>query len=781
MGARENFYLRNHQRERLKNSEIADRDSRMNLNPADSTLKLKPQLNPQMIFGTELDKNSSSEQFLLSMYDSVQASIFVVDVLEDGDFQYVALNPTHEQWLGISSEDLRGKKPEDILSAVDAAKVRQHYADCVRFGKTISYEQCLQFQGVPTWWSTTLTPLRDANSKIYRLIGASSNITPAKQVAQARGIQAEREKLLEAIAERISESLDLDANLHQTVKELRQCLNCDRIMVYHIQSNGSGTVIAEATVSAGSSLLGKNFRDPSFNSKYKERHGRGCIQIVEDIYAAGLDPEQIDFLVSLQVRANLVVPILLHQDLWGLLIAQYGDQPHQWQQIEIDLLKQLATQLGIAIQQAELYQKIEHLDNKLQLQTQQHQAQLQQAHNFQALVRRITEQIRDRQNETQVMQTATQELVQLLKLESCYIELYSPCRTNAKVAYEHTINLPPSQGLTRLIADFWEIYQPLLEKQHRQSVEIVSQWHPKLLVITQLACPIFDEQGILGNLWLLRPTQEMFDEFEIELVQQLANECAIAIRQAQLEQATQAQLRELEKRERLKNEFLRTLSHELRTPITSISLAAQTLESVLTPEGLLNIEIVPQLLQILHNECGRESKLINDLLTLTYLEAEPEPPTLIAIELQTWLPPIVESFRDITSCQQQQLNLTIDPALPPIETDITDLERVVTELLTHTGKYTPPGESITVSAYLKVNAVQLSISNSGLELPSHDLSRIFEPFYRLSKNDPWKHSGTGLEMALVQKMVRHLGGFIHVESANGQTTFIVEFPQTPAL
>ncbi len=65
--------------------------------------------------------------------------------------------------------------------------------------------------------------------------------------------------------------------------------------------------------------------------------------------------------------------------------------------------------------------------------------------------------------------------------------------------------------------------------------------------------------------------------------------------------------------------------------------------------------------------------------------------------------------------------------------------------------------------------------------PSHDLSRIFEPFYRLSKNDPWKYSGTGLEMALVQKMVRHLGGSIDVESANGQTTFIVEFPKTAAL
>ncbi|BAZ48639.1 multi-sensor signal transduction histidine kinase [Nostoc sp. NIES-4103] len=753
----------------------------MNINPTESTVELKQKSHPHILFGTELDENSSSEQFLLSMYDSVQASIFVVDVLEDGDFRYVALNPTHERWLGIRSEDLKGKKPEDILSPVDAARVRQHYADCVRFGKTISYEQCLQFQGVPTWWSTTLTPLRDGNSRIYRLIGTSSNITPAKQVAQAREIQAQGQQLLEAIAQRIRECLDLETIVHHTVKEIRQCLDCDRILIYQIQPDGSGTIVAESTVSAGSALLGKNFRDPSLSDQYRERYGRGCIQIVEDIYAAGLHPQQIDFLASLQVRANLVVPILLQQELWGLFIAQHCHEPHPWQQIEIDLIKQLATQIGIAVQQQKLHQQIQHLQTQLESQTQQHQIQLEQVRNFQALVQRITEQIRDNQNEAQVLQTAIEELARLLKLESSYIELYNPYRTSTTVTYKYaTTTLPPNKGFTRQIADFMEVYRPLLAKEYRQSVEIVSGWHPKLVVVTQLACPIFDDQGILGNLWLVRSTQEMFEQFEIELVQQLANECAIAIRQARLYQATQTQLKELEKQERRKNEFLRTLSQELRTPITSISLAAQTLESVLTTEGVLNIEIVPQLLQILHNECGRESKLINDLLTLTYLETEPEPPTLIAIDLQTWLPPIVEPFRDITSCQRQQLKLTIDTALPPLETDITDLERIVTELLNHTCKYTPAGESITVTAELTADIVQLSISNSGLEIPPNDLSRIFEPFYHLSKNDPWKYSGTGLEMALVQKMVKHLGGSIHVESAVGQTTFIVQFPRTIA-
>ncbi len=748
----------------------------MNINPAESTMELTKLSPPQILFGTEVDDKSSSEQFLLSMYDSVQASIFVVDVLEDGDFRYVALNPTHERWIGIRSDDLRGKKPEDILSPIDAAKVRQHYAECLRFGKTISYEQCLQFQGFSTWWSTTLTPLKDANSRIYRLIGTSSNITPVKQAEEAVGLQVEREQLLEAIAGRIHQSVEFETILHQTTIELRQFLNCDRVLIYRFETDGSGVIIAESTVAVSDPLLGKNITDPCLGGKNREHYGRGCIQVVEDIYAAGLHPCHIDFLASLQVRANLVVPIFKQQDMWGLLIAQHCQQPRQWQPTETDLTLQLATQIGIATGQAELRQQIKDLKAKLELHKQKHKNQLQQVRNFEALVRRMTEQIRDSVDESQVLQTLTQELAELLNLERCQIELYSTCQTLVTITYEYTTNLPPCQGLTKQIADRLEVYQPLLQKQPLQFLEIVPGWQPKLLVTAQIACPIFDTQGILGNIWLTRPTQEAFNEFEIELVQQVANECAIAIRQAQLYQQTQTQVKELENCDRLKNQFLRNLSQELRTPITSISLAVQTLESVLTPAEILDIEIVPQLLQILHNECARENKLINDLLTLTYLEAEPDPPTLIAIDLQSWLYPIVESFRDLTNCQRQQLNLIIDHALPPLETDITDMERIITELLNHVCKYTPAGETITVSAHLRGDTVELNISNSGLELTSNELSLIFEPFYHLSKHDPWKHSGTGLELALVQKMVRHLGGSIYVESAASKTTFTIKFP-----
>ncbi|MDZ8054300.1 MAG: GAF domain-containing protein [Aulosira sp. ZfuVER01] len=749
----------------------------MNVNQSESSVELKPLSPPYFLFGTDIEDKSSSEQFLLSIYDSGQASIFVVDVLEDGDFRYVALNPTHERWIGIRSDELKGKRPEDILSPMDAARVRQHYSDCVRFGKTISYEQCLQFQGVPTWWSTTLTPLRDANSRIYRLIGTSSNITPAKQVERDGRLQSQRAQLVEAIAQKICQSQDLETILQQIVKEVRNLLNSDRVLVYRFLANGNDAIVAEATVAASGSLLDKNITDPCFSNKNRERYKRGGIQVIEDIYAAGLHPCQIDFLASLQVRANLVVPILLQQELWGLLIAQHCCKPHQWQDTEIDLLKHLATQIGIAAQQAELQQQLQQIKAEMELQKQQYTAELQKIQNFQTLTRRITEQIRDSLDASQVIETVIQELASLLNSDRCHIELYSNDCTLATIAYEHTNSAPFCQGLSKQVADFPEIYQRLLQKQPLHSVEILPGWQPEIRLVTQIAYPIFDEQGVIGNLWLIRATQQPFDELENGIVQQTANQCAIAIRKSRLSETIQTQVKELETIERLKSEFLRTLAQELRTPITSISLAAQTLESVLTIERLSDKDIVAQLLQILHSECGRGSKLINDLLTLTHQEDSLDPQTLIAIDLQTWLPPIVESFREVTACQRQQLKLDIETAILPLETDITELERIITELLSHVCKYTPVGETITVSAQLIADIVQISFHNSGLEIPVQQRERIFEPFYHLAKNDPWKHSGTGLELALVQKMVRHLGGSIQVESVAGQTIFILKFPK----
>ena len=179
--------------------------------------------------------------------------------------------------------------------------------------------------------------------------------------------------------------------------------------------------------------------------------------------------------------------------------------------------------------------------------------------------------------------------------------------------------------------------------------------------------------------------------------------------------------------------------------------------------------------EILDNECDREINLINNFLDLQRLDTSAKPWVLEKIQVQQWLWRVVELFkaRNSSSCRQK-LRLSIAPNIPPIACDPYSLERILVELLTNACKFSPPDAEITISAQLKAQNIQFQVINSGVEIPSSELPRIFDKFYRIPSNDPWKQGGTGLGLALVQKLTKHLGGTIEVESESNRTCFAIQ-------
>jgi diguanylate cyclase (GGDEF)-like protein len=169
--------------------------------------------------------------------------------------------------------------------------------------------------------------------------------------------QLEREQLIGTITQRIRQSLDLEEILSATAAEVRQFLQTDRVLVYRFRPDWSGTVTVESFNPDCASLQGLVVEDDCFGKRYAQMYQQGRVQATSDIYSAGLAQCHVDFLAALQVKANLVVPILQGSDLWGLLIAHHCVAPRIWQSWEIDLLKQLSGQVAIAVQQSELYQQ----------------------------------------------------------------------------------------------------------------------------------------------------------------------------------------------------------------------------------------------------------------------------------------------------------------------------------------------------------------------------------------------------------------------------------------
>jgi signal transduction histidine kinase/NO-binding membrane sensor protein with MHYT domain/DNA-binding NarL/FixJ family response regulator len=200
------------------------------------------------------------------------------------------------------------------------------------------------------------------------------DITQRKQTERMLRQMAEREQTLARVIQRMRQTLDIEAIFKTTTEELRQILTCDRVLVYRFQPDWSGEFVAES-VAAGWKELVQRPQDPNLTQAainqpgcaiqtidtylqetqggiYRQKIDYHC---VPDIYTAGFDDCYLELLEDVQARAYIIVPIFLGSQLWGLLAVYQNSKPRHWQEAEIRIVTQIGTQLGVAVQQAELF------------------------------------------------------------------------------------------------------------------------------------------------------------------------------------------------------------------------------------------------------------------------------------------------------------------------------------------------------------------------------------------------------------------------------------------
>ncbi|HEY9814689.1 MAG TPA: ATP-binding protein [Candidatus Obscuribacterales bacterium] len=419
-------------------------------------------------------------------------------------------------------------------------------------------------------------------------------------------------------------------------------------------------------------------------------------------------------------------------------------------------------------------ERYRQLISSLEQQVNQRTRELTEALAFEALLKRITDRVRDSLDEQHILQVVVESMTAGLGLISCNTGRYDSEQQISTVVHDCTHDHSHSAlGTIWKMDEFPYIYHQLLAHQYFQFCDC----HTLLGWVTILVAPIYDGQGTIGDLWLIREPGLPFSPSEIRLVQQVTNQCAIAIRQARLYQAAQQQVKELERVSSLKDDFLNTVSHELRTPIASIKMASEMLELSLESVDLGDrAPRIHRYIAILQAESDREIGLINDLLDLSRLEAESMMIIKTVVHLQHWLPNLIEPLQPQLQRQQIRFSLDIDANLPSLITDLSGLERIITELLRNACKYTRAHEQIRLSAQRQGTGVCIIVSNSGSMIPPHERDRVFEKFYRIPNADPWNHGGTGLGLSLVQQLTDYLGGKICLECREPWVRFIVSLP-----
>ena len=413
--------------------------------------------------------------------------------------------------------------------------------------------------GVALQQSELLERTRKRSAELQKALAQVQAQT--EQLARA----AEQERALALVIDKIRQSLDLETIFQTTAREVRQLLDADRVGMFRFDGDSGcqrGEFVSEDVVSPFTSALAAKINDHCFGEKHAQYYQQGRIWAANDIYQLELADCHIAILSRFQVRANLVVPLLKGERLWGLLCIHQCAAPRNWQDWEIEFVGKIAVHLGVALQQAELLEGARKRSVELQIALAQIQVYAQQqtvVAEQERTLARVIESIRAYLDMEAIFTAATREVRQILKCDRVVVyqffadwggefifesmtEGWTPLvRANMKTVWLDTYLQETRGGRYANHETFAidDIYQADLSACH---VEILEQFQIKAFCLV----PVFIGDklwGLLGAYQHSAPRQ--WETREISLLAQIGNQLGVGLNQAQLLEQTKQQSGEL--------------------------------------------------------------------------------------------------------------------------------------------------------------------------------------------------------------------------------------------
>ena len=234
----------------------------------------------------------------------------------------------------------------------------------------------------------------------------------------------------------------------------------------------------------------------------------------------------------------------------------------------------------------------------------------------------------------------------------------------------------------------------------------------------------------------------------------------------------QHDISELRRLEQIRKEFVANVSHELRTPLATIKAFAETLHSGAVEDTENRMEFI----QEIEKNADRMTRLVDDLLTISALESGKLPPAFEPVDLMRVAREVVVGLMPLA--QKKLIVLRLEPFhIPQVRADKGQLKQVLTNLLDNAVKYTAEKGTIRLTASAQDGRVTVKVEDTGCGIPSQELPRIFERFYRVDKARSREMGGTGLGLSIVKHILELHGGSVGVESAVGRgSTFRFTLP-----
>ena len=399
--------------------------------------------------------------------------------------------------------------------------------------------------------------------------------------------------------------------------------------------------------------------------------------------------------------------------------------------------------------------------------------------NFQSAVGRIGAQLRSSLSRDQLFHTLVDTLYGMIPCESIAAleqgEATFLMRSSRGVEQRGGLPMPPTVEKSLLAHKILT----------REGSVIKSTYHPNQHVADwfrlhgwSICVPFVSDSGqILGALMVRqRSPHEPYEEHEIHLLQTAAELTSEILDRLLAQEAliiSREEHKRLEELSTLKSYFISSVSHELRMPLTSIRMFAETLRSSrhLTPKKK------KEYLEIIEGESERLSRLIGNVLDFAKIERGLKEYDFRMIDLSDCVRAAVRAMAYQVAQHRGTLKVRIPRSLPPLSADPDALEEALLNLLSNALKYSGKRKEILLTVARARNGVTLTVSDKGFGIPEHELPSIFEKFYRVRDERTRQVGGTGLGLALVKHIIEAHRGSISVKSMVGKgTTFTITLP-----
>ncbi|MEW6496133.1 MAG: GAF domain-containing protein [Cyanobacteriota bacterium] len=457
-----------------------------------------------------------------------------------------------------------------------------------------------QCSGSRAWKATEIDFMKQVATQMGFALNQEILLKQQETLRKQQEAEAERARLLNEITSNIRESLDTEYIFNTAVVETRAALQSDRVVVYcfNTDSDSKGTIVAESVARGWPSALGIEITNPCFD-RYVILYEKGRVKATEDIYKAELADCHMRQLETLSVKANLIVPIIADRQLHGLLIAHQCSGPRVWKDIEIDFFKQVATQVGVALDQAMLLKQQESLRKQQEAEAERakvlaeaaEKAAVEQRMQKEAEAKRaqafaeMTKQILRSLNLKDIFNTTVRQVQQALKADRVVIYRFDSDWSGTMIAesvdakwtaclgsqvkdtcFQETHGGLYRQGRVRAIND---IYQANLTECHIQLLE-------RFEVKANLVTPILIRDQLLGLLVAHQCSgPRVWQQEEINWLAQVATQVGIAIEQATLIEQREQARQEAQASYQEQRQQKEALQHQLTELLSDVQGAAK--------------------------------------------------------------------------------------------------------------------------------------------------------------------------------------------------------------